>query len=66
MGEELRFSLTASFCGKNRSNCFIGHGVMFTNDLFKEGSPAHGDTDLYKPTIIGAMSRLAQIRPSFS
>ena len=25
------------------SDCFIGHGVMFINDLFSEGGPAAGD-----------------------
>lgn len=34
------------------NNCFIGHGVMFTNDTFKEGKPA-GDRKLWKPTRIG-------------
>lgn len=34
-------------------NCFIGHGVMFINDLFKEGSPARGDKTKWKSTIIG-------------
>jgi acetyltransferase-like isoleucine patch superfamily enzyme len=34
------------------SDCFIGHGVMFTNDDFKEGKPA-GDPKLWKPTTIG-------------
>ena len=24
-------------------HCFIGHGVMFINDLFKDGGPARGD-----------------------
>jgi acetyltransferase-like isoleucine patch superfamily enzyme len=33
-------------------NCFIGHGVMFVNDLFKEGKPA-GNPKLWKETIIG-------------
>jgi len=33
-------------------NCFIGHGVMFINDLFKEGKPA-GDRSKWKETIIG-------------
>jgi len=33
-------------------NCFIGHGVMFINDLFKEGKPA-GDKSKWKETIIG-------------
>jgi len=34
-------------------NCFIGHGVMFINDLFANGGPARGDKTLWKPTSIG-------------
>lgn len=34
-------------------NCFIGHGVMFINDLFEEGRPAQGNKNLWKPTKIG-------------
>lgn len=34
-------------------NCFIGHGVMFINDLFEEGGPAGGDPSKWKPTTIG-------------
>jgi acetyltransferase-like isoleucine patch superfamily enzyme len=34
-------------------DCFIGHGVMFINDLFKEGGPARGNKCLWKPTTIG-------------
>ncbi len=33
--------------------CFIGHGVMFINDLFSNGKPAGGDMKLWKPTSIG-------------
>lgn len=33
-------------------NCFIGHGVMFINDLFAKGGPALGDKTLWKPTSI--------------
>jgi acetyltransferase-like isoleucine patch superfamily enzyme len=33
-------------------NCFIGHGVMFINDLFKEGSPS-GDKNQWRETKIG-------------
>jgi acetyltransferase-like isoleucine patch superfamily enzyme len=33
--------------------CFIGHGVMFINDLFSEGGPAQGDTSKWKATKIG-------------
>jgi len=34
-------------------NCFIGHGVMFINDDWKTGGPAHGDRSLWKKTVIG-------------
>lgn len=33
--------------------CFIGHGVMFINDLFTKGGPARGDSSLWKCTKIG-------------
>ena len=35
------------------SDCFVGHGVMFTNDVFAEGGPARGRRDLWRPTRIG-------------
>lgn len=35
------------------NDCFIGHGVMFVNDLFSTGGPARGNKDLWKPTHIG-------------
>jgi len=34
-------------------DCFIGHGVMFINDLFSNGGPAKGDQSLWGSTIIG-------------
>jgi acetyltransferase-like isoleucine patch superfamily enzyme len=34
-------------------DCFIGHGVMFTNDTFAIGGPAYGRQDLWRPTRIG-------------
>jgi acetyltransferase-like isoleucine patch superfamily enzyme len=34
-------------------DCFIGHGVMFVNDLFSTGGPARGDKALWKATHIG-------------
>ena len=34
------------------NNCFIGHGVMFINDIMKTG-PAGGDRSKWKKTIIG-------------
>lgn len=33
--------------------CFIGHGVMFVNDLFANGGPARGDKTLWKATVVG-------------
>lgn len=35
------------------SFCFIGHGVMFVNDLFATGGPAGGNKELWKETKIG-------------
>ena len=34
-------------------DCFIGHGVMFINDLFEDGGPARGDKTKWKSTNIG-------------
>lgn len=34
-------------------DCFIGHGVMFINDLFSNNGPARGNKDLWKVTNIG-------------
>lgn len=34
-------------------DCFIGHGVMFINDLFSGGGPAQGDTSKWKSTKVG-------------
>jgi acetyltransferase-like isoleucine patch superfamily enzyme len=34
-------------------HCFIGHGVMFINDLFSDGGPAGGDQSKWKSTSIG-------------
>lgn len=34
-------------------DCFIGHGVMFINDLFASGGPAGGDKTKWKATSIG-------------
>ena len=32
--------------------CFIGHGVMFINDKFSDGSPARGDKSKWQSTVI--------------
>ncbi|CAK06318.1 MULTISPECIES: acyltransferase [Rhizobium] len=34
-------------------DCFIGHGVVFVNDLFSGGGPARGNRELWKETRIG-------------
>lgn len=34
-------------------DCFVGHGVMFINDLFTNGRPARGDKSLWRRTKIG-------------
>jgi acetyltransferase-like isoleucine patch superfamily enzyme len=34
-------------------HCFIGHGVMFINDLFQDGGPAGGDKNKWRETKIG-------------
>ena len=34
-------------------DCFIGHGVMFTNDVFADGGPARGNKSLWRATRIG-------------
>jgi acetyltransferase-like isoleucine patch superfamily enzyme len=34
-------------------DCFIGHGVMFVNDLFASGGPARGRKELWRSTSIG-------------
>ena len=34
-------------------DCFIGHGVMFTNDRFADGGPAGGDRSKWEPTRVG-------------
>jgi acetyltransferase-like isoleucine patch superfamily enzyme len=34
-------------------DCFIGHGVMFVNDLFALGGPARGRKDLWRVTRVG-------------
>ena len=35
------------------ADCFIGHGVMFTNDTFALGGPAKGDRSLWRASKIG-------------
>lgn len=34
-------------------DCFVGHGVMFINDVFANGGPARGDRTLWRSTVVG-------------
>lgn len=34
-------------------DCFVGHGVMFVNDLFRDGGPARGDKSKWGHTRVG-------------
>jgi len=34
-------------------DCFVGHGVMFVNDVFAVGGPARGRKELWRSTSIG-------------
>lgn len=34
-------------------DCFVGHGVMFTNDPFVQGGPARGRRELWRATRVG-------------
>lgn len=35
------------------TDCFVGHGVMFVNDLFQTGGPARGRRELWRDTHVG-------------
>ena len=35
------------------ADCFVGHGVMFVNDLFSIGGPARGRRELWMSTRVG-------------
>jgi acetyltransferase-like isoleucine patch superfamily enzyme len=35
------------------SDCFVGHGVVFINDVFAVGGPARGRRELWRPTTVG-------------
>ena len=54
IGERTRIQSHSFVCSNVvlGDDCFVGHGVVFTNDLLKTG-PARGDASKYKATIIG-------------
>ena len=53
IGKHCRIQSHSFICSKVKigDHCFIGHGVTFTNDLFKEGIPSKNAKD-WLPTII--------------
>ena len=53
IGKNCRIQSHSFICSKVEigDHCFIGHGVTFTNDLFKEGIPSQNAKD-WLPTII--------------
>jgi len=55
IGASTRIQSHAFICELVRigQNCFISHGVMFINDVFKKGGPAGGDKSLWFATEIG-------------
>lgn len=55
IGENCKIQSHSFICElvKIKNNSFISHGVVFINDKFSNGSPAKGDKNLWKSTIIG-------------
>jgi len=55
IGEKCKIQSHAFICEMVTigDNCFVGHGVIFVNDLFVAGGPAMRDKDLLKGTTIG-------------
>lgn len=55
IGERTRIQSHSFICDMVHigNDCFIGHGVVFINDLFQEGGPAGGDRTKYRATKIG-------------
>ena len=53
IGKDCRIQSHSFICSQVKigDHCFIGHGVTFTNDLFKEGLPSSNSQD-WLPTII--------------
>ena len=53
IGKDCRIQSHSFICSQVKigDHCFIGHGVTFTNDLFKDGMPSPNAKD-WLPTII--------------
>ena len=55
IGDRTRIQSHAFICElvEIGSDCFVGHGVMFVNDLFEDGGPAGGNRSKWKRTKVG-------------
>ena len=55
IGKNTRVQSHSFICEKVEigKNCFIGHGVMFINDRFRNGKRAYGDKNKIEKTEIG-------------
>ncbi|MBF0383329.1 MAG: N-acetyltransferase [Magnetococcales bacterium] len=55
IGERCRIQSHSFICEmvKIGNDCFIGHGVIFINDLFQTGKPAYTNREQWKPVIVG-------------
>jgi len=55
IGKNCRIQSHSFICEKTRidDDCFISHGVMFVNDLFKDGKRSFGDKKKWKGAKIG-------------
>ncbi len=55
IGKNCRIQSHSFICEKTRidDDCFISHGVMFINDLFKDGKRSFGDKKKWKGAKIG-------------
>ena len=47
------------------NDCFVGHGVVFINDLFTNGGPAMGNKSLWSKTKVGSNVSIG-IRSTFN
>ena len=55
VGNNTKIQSHSFICSKVKigNGCFVGHGVMFINDRFKNGGPAQGKKELWEATEIG-------------
>lgn len=56
IGRRCRIQSHAFICSMVElgDDCFVSHGAKFVNDRFRGGTRAHGRTESYEETVIGA------------